>query len=595
MNHRILQELFEAAAVEHAERPAVITAAKSVNYAELNARANRIAWTLKEAGLQPGGIVALVFDSSIEYICALLGVLKTGCAFMPIPRNIPAPRLAKVFSHTRPGALIGSATEADLLCTLLEDLPLPVPVTVLLDHQGQPEIHGKEPGQPAITLAHDNPPSLATADAGAYVIFTSGSTGEPKIILGVQKSLCHFLHWERQEFALDASLRTLSLAPPTFDVSLRDLLLPLSCGGAVCIPDPAVRQNIPALVRFVRAHGVNLIHCVPSLFREITRHLVADDPTGFAGVNHLLLAGEPLYGADVIRFREGTEGATELVNLYGPSETTLAKLFFRIGDEPLAPGQIVPVGRPINNTAALLLKNGRLCKIGEVGEIHIKTPYRSGGYLGAEELNAQVFIQNPLSDTPDIIYKTGDMGRYRPDRAVDFIGRLDRQVKLRGHRVELPEVEQAVAAIDTVRQVYVATHLREGLVDGLICYFTADTTLETAQLSASLQGNLPDYMIPAIFLQLEKFPLNLHGKVDPQRLPKPEALLYQQDAYVPPQTATEKQLAALFATTLGLERISVDSSLLAAGANSLTMIKLAGSLYRELGVNVDIATIFAKP
>ncbi|AMV71115.1 surfactin non-ribosomal peptide synthetase SrfAA [Desulfuromonas carbonis] len=593
MDRPILQHLIEASVAANPDAAAIIEATGVVSYGELNRRANRIAWALKEGGLAPQGIVAIALPSSAAYVAAQLGVIKAGGVFMPIPLDLPGSRLAQVFRPNTPAALICAEADAAALLPRLCELPASPPLLLLgtvpdtlLWHQTSP---------PDTPLPEENPPVTVDAEGAAYVVFTSGSSGEPKIILGSQKGLCHFLAWERQEFGLGATLRTLSLAPPTFDVSLRDLLLPLTCGGAVCIPDAATRSQIPELVRFVRASGVNLIHCVPSLFRELTSHLAEQEPDGFAGVNYLLLAGEPLYGADVLRFRQAVGGATRLVNLYGPSETTLAKFFFRIDDEPLESGQIVPVGRPLPNTAAIILKGERLCKIGETGEIHIKTPFRSKGYLGAPELNARAFIQNPLSATPDILYKTGDLGRYRPDRSVDFVGRVDRQVKLRGHRVELPEVEMAIAAIAGVRQVYVRPNLRDGLVDGLTCYYTVATPVSREEIVAALRQRLPGYMIPAFFLQLEKFPLNLHGKVDANRLPKPEELLCRQEDFVPPRTPRERAVAALFAATVGMERISIDTSLLEAGANSLTLIKLAARLYRELGVQVEVATLFARP
>ncbi|PLX85043.1 MAG: hypothetical protein C0614_04725, partial [Desulfuromonas sp.] len=503
MNHRIIQDLFERSVATGGGRPAVIEADLCLSYTELNRRANRLAWVVKDAGVSPNGIVAVAQGAGAGLIVSELASLKAGCAFMPISLQTPQARLAIVLQRARPQALVAPLEDADLIAGLLAASDNPQLTTVLVDRSGAFfTLGGDGVLQQVLPAREDNPPSLAEPDSGAYVVFTSGSTGEPKIILGLQKSLSHFLHWEKGEFDLGPELRTLSLAPPTFDVSLRDIYLPLLCGGAVCIPDPATRQNIPALVRFVGQQQVNLIHCVPSLFREITSHLQQHDPEAFQGVDYLLLAGEPLYGADVLRFRQATTGKTRLVNLYGPSETTLAKMFFRIDGESLAPGQIVPVGSPISNTAVLILKGNRLCKAGEPGEIHIKTPFRSRGYIGNDQLNAQVFIQNPLSDTPDILYKTGDMGRYRPDHKVDFIGRIDRQVKLRGNRVELPEVEQAVAALDKIHQVFVRANLKDGLVDGLTCYYTAQEKISREELVVGLRKSLPDYMIPTFFVQL---------------------------------------------------------------------------------------------
>ena len=327
----------------------------------------------------------------------------------------------------------------------------------------------------AVTVA-DHPDTeaepVAHEDGGCYVMLTSGSTGEPKAILGCHKGLSHFVHWEVGELGLDETVRASQLAPTTFDVSLRDIFVPLLAGGTVCIPDTETRQSGRLLLRWMEDARVTLIHCVPSILRLLLREMEAEPGGRLPAVRHLLSAGEALYGADAIRWMDATEGRAELLNLYGPSETTLAKLFHRVTERPAEPNAVLPVGKPISNTAVLILNDGALCAIGEIGEIHIDTPFRTLGYYGDPELTRKAFIPNPLAPSGGPIYRTGDLGRYLPDRSVEILGRTDRQVKVNGVRLELWEIEKGAMACDAVDRCVVVGQAHGARETSLACYYT---------------------------------------------------------------------------------------------------------------------------
>jgi non-ribosomal peptide synthetase component F len=263
-------------------------------------------------------------------------------------------------------------------------------------------VDGTEQAQNAEDFSVNDLEAVADPDGGCYLLFTSGSTGEPKAILGRHKSLSHFIHWEIKEFQLDHRVRVSLLAAPTFDVSLRDIFIPLLTGGTLCIPSSATRSSASGLFAWIRTAQLHLIHCVPSLFRLISRELAhqPDPRTALPDLQTVFLAGEPVYGQDVREWYSLTGERPVLVNLYGPSECTLAKAFFRIPDSAWEPQTIIPLGQPIANTALLILRNNRLCGIGERGELYIKTPFLSKGYYKDEALGSAVFVQNPLNPEP---------------------------------------------------------------------------------------------------------------------------------------------------------------------------------------------------
>jgi non-ribosomal peptide synthetase component F len=340
---------------------------------------------------------------------------------------------------------------------------------------------------------------------------------------------------------------------------------------------------------------LTLVHCVPTVFRLL---LKACETRGevdgvLPDLRYILLAGEPLYGSDVMRWHELFGDRIELVNLYGPSETTLAKAFHRIRETPAEPDQVMPVGKPIANTALLILQDQRLCGIGEIGEIFIKTPFATKGYYRDEALTTASFVQNPLrDDVPDRVYKTGDLGRYREDRSVEVLGRLDQQVKVRGVRVELAEIEAAVRTHPAVDLTAVVAHRGAQYDYTLVCYYTAERDIGVSELRQHLQGYLPDAMMPSMFTQLAELPQHLNGKIDRRALPKPEALLYDNGAYEAPESDIEMRLAKLWGEHLGLERVGVNHPFFEVGGNSLQAVHVLSGIYREFGVDVSLRDFF---
>ncbi|MBF0411478.1 MAG: amino acid adenylation domain-containing protein [Desulfamplus sp.] len=653
MNKKILHRVFEHIAENFSDRIAVEEAYKeeqqgnqqrTITYRELNAGANKIAHALEEIGVKEDVVVGLSLPGGIDYIIATLAVLKVGGVFMPLDADAPPKRLEFMLRKTEPHIIINR----DKSFTILRENK-----SLLNKNKSLTTINRE--GSSTVNLETDkfsdeNLEFTPDPQSANYIIFTSGSTGEPKAILGKHVSLSHFIHWEISTFGLDENVRASLFAPTTFDVSFRDIFVPLLCGGTVCIPQLDTMRNTPRLVDWLESSRITLVHCVPTMFRLIRKELKSrkavyelsktkekahkDVDNEYKSTDsyynplpemqNILLAGEALYGSDVIELMDLVGERIKLTNLYGPSETTLAKIYYRIKDKPVEPNRIIPLGEPISNTAILILKDNRLCKVGEIGEIHIKTPFCSHGYYKERELTAQSFIENPLTTEQDIIYKTGDLGRYLPDHQVEFIGRLDSQVKINGIRIELSEIESHLFAHKAIERPVVVAHAAAEHESKLVCYYTLKENVQSlkerdsvnsmkrddtdndsklvenidvnpASLRAYLADFLPSYMIPSFFVRLNEFPLNLNGKIDRRRLPKPEDLLYDRIPYAPPADEQERKLAAIFSEVLGIDKVGVNTPFFDLGGNSLNAIRIISRIFAEFRVEIAIRDFFENP
>lgn len=572
MSKLIPHRVFEHVAAANGTRTAIEQPGRAITYAALNEAANRAAHGLTEKhALGRGDVVALSMPVGVDYVVALLAVAKAGGVFLALDPEAPPRRQEQILSVANPVLVLSdksTAPESGLKVFTLAELSLDRP---------------------------ENPELTVEGDDASYIVCTSGSTGMPKAILGSQKGLSHFLHWEIGEFGLGAESRISQLAPTTFDVSLRDILVPLLAGGTLCIPPIDARTDSRRLLSWLETERVSLVHCVPSLFRQLTAELgAATAPRSrLPALQHLLLAGEPLYGADIQRWHALMGPRIQLTNLYGPSETTLAKAFHRIAETPDEPGRMVPVGMPLPNSALLVIKEGELCDPGEIGEIFIKTPFMSKGYLGAPDLMAKSFVQNPLTpDTPDIIYRSGDIGRYLENHTVELLGRKDQQVKINGIRIELAEVEAGILQHPGIEAAVVVAHRSARGTPGLTAYFMAGPALTGADIRQHLTDWLPPAMQPAHYVQMEQFPLNLHGKIDRRALPLPADLLYQDAPFIAPANGIETSLAALWGEVLELKKVGVTHSFVDLGGDSLKAIRVLSRVYQDFGIEVRLQELF---
>jgi mycobactin peptide synthetase MbtE len=596
MNKKVLHEVIEAVSQRHPGREAIRESRAGINYAGFQSWFTTISSALVQQGLQVGQPVGVYLESGIDYVSSIIGVNKAGGIFMPLELQYPVKRLQYILNVVRPSIII---TRESLRASLLEKLE-GVDASWLkqvfyVDRDGQLVIcedrKTGEVGEIDIDPATTAP--VVSGDDSNYLLYTSGSTGEPKIIEGCHKSLSHFMHWEVGEFQLDEHTRTAQLVPLSFDVSLRDIFAPLVAGGTLVVPDGETKLHGGRLVQWLQEEGITLLHTVPSVLRMMMREM-KESGKRLTSLQHIILAGEALYGRDVLQWRT-VNNNTELVNIYGPTETTLAKVFNRIGADAGEPNAIIPLGVPINNTSILIINNRTQCKTGAVGEIHIKTPFITKGYYRDEAMTREKFIQNPLhNEYTDIVYKTGDFGRYLKDGSIGFAGRQDNQLKIRGNRVEISEVETSILGMPGMEQVIVIPHKQSEGDEVLCCYYRGEVQ-EVSNIRAYLQERLPDYMHPSYYLYMDEFPLALNGKIDRRALPAPQELLEAQFPYHAPETELQSTLATIWSEVLGLQRVGIHNSFFELGGHSLTATKVVSRIYKTVGIDLNLKDFFDHP
>ncbi|MBD0260741.1 MAG: AMP-binding protein, partial [Cytophagales bacterium] len=484
------------------------------------------------------------------------------------------------------------------LLTTARGLNLHFGCIIVLGSQGQISM-GREDGTlvPATAGPEGNPDRVVGAEAGSYIVLTSGSTGEAKAVLGKCDSLFHYIKWVNAEFGFDTSHRVALISQITFDASIMDVWMAMTSGATICIPDFAARENIYKLIGWIEGGRISCIHCVPSVFRLITKHLksLGEEKRHFRSLKYVMLAGEPLYNKDITSWRSVVAEA-EVVNLYGTTETTINNTFHRIGAVAGNPAQTIHVGKPVDHSFILILNpRNKLCKIGEAGDVYIKSKYYTKGYYGNEALTRRQFVQNPLSDVPDLIYRTGDSGRYLADRNLEVLGRKDDQVKINGIRVELREIERAVMGQEGLREVALKVYKGSDLETVLICYYTSPEKIDPAVVRKRLSESLNENLIPPYIFQLDAFPLNINGKVDKKALPLPLELLKDEINYEPCQDPVEEKLESIWQEILHCSLIGRNTSFFRMGGQSLKAIQLISRVYKTFKADVSLADFFENP
>jgi amino acid adenylation domain-containing protein len=431
-------------------------------------------------------------------------------------------------------------------------------------------------------------------DDPAYIFFTSGTTGIPKAVLGCHKGLSHFLNWQRTAFKVGPHDRCSQLVGLSFDVVLRDIFLPLTSGAPLCLPD-VDREDPETLMAWMNREGITLIHTVPAIAQnwigQVRREI------GLPALRLLFFAGEPLSDALIRRSRETFPGRYEIVNLYGPTETTLAKCFHVVPDPP-QPG-IQPVGRPLPETQAWVLnESNQLCGLGEVGEIVLRTPFRTLGYANSLVETGRRFRRNPFRhDDQDLVYFTGDLGRYRTDGSLDILGRRDQQVKIRGVRIELDEIAAIISRHPEVSSSVVVLH-KDTEPPVLVAYVVLRNPARRLreELRVHATRHLPAVMIPTSFVFLERIPLTANGKLDRQALPPPEFIDNEtRREHLAPRSAIEAELTRIWSEVLGIGNISVFDNFFDLGGQSLLATRVVSRIRHHLNMECPLRLMFEMP
>lgn len=545
---------------------AVETGQETQSYRELFDRAEMIATALRRARVTESDVVAILVEKAFDWPAAVVGVLRAGCGYVPLDPQWPDERIATILTDCRPRA-------------------------VLVDTSSRVRIGA---GEKCIVIDRCRTSRAPHAvnwqnDSACYVYFTSGSTGRPKGIAGRRSALDHFIEWEIAALGLEPGLRVGQLIGLGFDPYLRDLFVPLCLGGTICIPPTKdVVRDGEQLSSWIEDARIELLHCVPSVLRTLLRSRSgAMLPTT---LRHVMVCGEPLLPADVGRWFDVMPDSARLVNVYGPTETTLAKFFHFVTPDD-AGRRIVPVGKPIPGATGLVVdSNGRACPPGLTGEVWIWTPYGSGGYYRRPALTSEVFIPSPFGEPSVVpIYKTGDFGRSWPDGTIELVGRRDGQVKILGNRVEVAEVEAALATVPGVTNVAVVARDGSTGEKQLIAYVVGRT--EAATMRAHLRRRLPDHMIPAMFVSLDTLPLGPTGKVDRRTLAATE--VPQRKSSRAPVQADERRVCEILGQLLAVNPVSLDDNFFELGGHSLLAIRFISLLHAEFGRDLPLSVVMA--
>ncbi|HEX5748967.1 MAG TPA: amino acid adenylation domain-containing protein [Archangium sp.] len=562
-----LHHLVEAQVDRTPDAVAVISGTRRLTYRELERRSNQLAARLRQLGVGPEVKVGVCLERSELLVIAVLGVLKAGGTYVPLDPAYPSDRLGYMLQHTGVPVLL---TQQRAAGSLPEH-----PAHVLMLDEAQAQLDSLPAGR---SRAPVHPSNLA------YVLYTSGSTGRPKGVSLEHRNSVAFIHWALGVFSREQLSGVLAATSLNFDLSVFELFAPLSRGGAVI-----VAENALALPTLEARDEVTLVNTVPSAMAELVRGQGV--PTSVRTVN---LAGEPLTGA-LARLIHELPHVEALYNLYGPTEDTTYSTFVRV---PRDSQREPTIGKPLAGTQGYVLDASmQLVPVGVPGELYLGGAGLARGYLYRPELAAERFVPNPFSSTPgERLYRTGDRVRYLPDGQLEYLGRIDNQVKVRGFRIELGEIETALRAHPGVRDVVVVAREDSPGDKRLVAYLVAQPghTLVAMELRAFLKQSLPEYMVPSALMVLDKLPLNPNGKVDRKALPVPDQLQTSQE-YVAPRNETEQMLAQLWSEVLKAPRIGAHDNFFELGGHSLLATQLRSRIRTAFQVELPLRDLFEAP
>jgi amino acid adenylation domain-containing protein/non-ribosomal peptide synthase protein (TIGR01720 family) len=586
-----LHLLFENQVERTPDAPALLFGEECLSYRELNTSANRLAHALIAAGVRPDEPVGICAERSLEMVIGLLGILKAGGAYLPLDPEYPPDRLDAMLKDAGARCLLVQPRLAGRLPPFAgEVLPLTADAVAFWTPSPRPSPSGERElltssprpspsGERGFADAPTHNPAVAGAgDSLAYVLFTSGSTGRPKGVGVPHRGVCNRLLWMQDYFGLDAGDTVLQKTPYTFDVSVWEFFWPLLVGARLAMAEPGAHKEPERLIALIERHRVTTLHFVPSM---LAAFLEAPDLGPCVGLRRVICSGEAL-GADLQRRCFERLGAG-LYNLYGPTEASIDVTAWTClrDDDSVS----VPIGRPVANTRIHLL-DARLnpVPVGVPGELYIGGVQLARGYVSRSDLTAERFVPDPEGPAGGRLYRTGDLARYRPHGNIEYLGRIDHQVKIRGFRIELGEIEAALRRHPAVQDVAVIAREDHPGDKRLAAYWVADAgggaPPEGEDLARFLRSSLPDYMIPAAFVRMERLPVTANGKLDRKALPVPDFGGRFADRYVAPRDATEAVLARLFGEVLQVERVGIHDNFFGLGGDSISSIQVASRAHQ---------------
>jgi amino acid adenylation domain-containing protein len=577
---RLIHEIFEEQARNAPRAVAVMAGEERLTYADLNQRANQLAWYLIAQGLQPGGYVPIVMGRGLRMLIAKLAVLKGGGAYVPVDPGLPQVRQAFVFEDCGARLILSEGVSAAAVAE-----------TTAVDETLRWVDCAAD--EPAIRQSPVQDPQLVRRlPAPAYVMYTSGSTGTPKGVVvthhGVNRLVINNGYAD-----IRAADCVAYASNPAFDASTFEIWSALLNGARVAILPPAQVLEPQSLAQAIRHYGITILFLTTALFNQHA----AVSPQIFAGLRYLFFGGEACDARAVRRVLQ--EGRPQnLLHVYGPTETTTYATWYPVSSMS-EDATTVPIGKPIANTTVYILdKHLQPVPIGVSGEIYIGGAGVALGYLNRPELTAERFIQDPFVATPDArLYRSGDLGRWRKDGNIEFLGRNDQQVKIRGFRIEPGEIEARLMRHPVVKEALVIAREDAAGQKQLVAYVTGrdDNRITADDLRAHLKSSLPDYMVPSAFVLMDRLPLTANGKLERQKLPAPGLDAYAKPPFEAPEGQTEEPLARLWRELLQVERVGRADNFFELGGHSLLATQLIAHVRAMLSIDLPMTVIFECP
>jgi len=580
---KMVHELFEEQVRRTPSAVAVTHGGGSLTYAELNRQSNQLARYLRHRGVGPDQLVGICVHRSLEMVVGLLGIMKAGGAYVPLDPNYPPERLRYMLDDASPRVVLTQRRLKALLSVTRADI-------ILLDKKLK-----------AITRLADNdqPPSDlgSCPENAAYVIYTSGSTGLPKGTVMAHRSMVNLIEWHRKGFGTGEGRRVLQFAALSFDVAFQEIFSTLCGGDTLVLLDEWLRRDSRALTEFLNDERIDRLFVPPMMLQGLAEYA---DISGVSPqtLHDVVAAGERLRITPEILALFNKLNGCRLHNHYGPTESHVVTAL-TLGGDPSEWPAFPSIGRPIANTQIYVLNGQRQpVPVDVPGEIYIAGAGVACGYRGRPELTAQRFIDDPFRpDSGSRLYRTGDIGRWRDDGTLEYLGRNDDQVKLRGYRIELGEIEAQLARHLEVKDVAVIA--REDIPGDkrLVAYIArrGENELNIEDVRAHLVGVLPEYMIPSAFVFLQALPLTPNGKLDRRALPVPEHGAYVNRPYHAPVGEIEAVLASICQDLLGVERVGRQDNFFELGGHSLHAMKLSARVAERLRVHLSVAAVFKYP
>jgi len=574
---KTIHELFEEQVARTPDNIAAVYENRQLTYRELNEKSNQLARLLREKGVGADSIVGIMVERSLEMIIGIMGILKAGGAYLPIDPEYPEDRKQYILKDSGAKLLLVQKQTRDKTAYRGEKIEL-----------DDERLDAKD---------SSNLDPVSRPNDLAYIIYTSGSTGKPKGVMIENYSVINRIGWMQKEYKLTAADVILQKTPFTFDVSVWEMFWWSFTGAKVVFLNPGGEKNPHEIVQAISKYKVTIMHFVPSMLSVFMEYLKNNLEIRYIeSLKIIFSSGEALTLKHVEQFNGiiSENGGRKLSNLYGPTEATVDVTYYNC-TEDLKYKANIPIGKPIWNTRMHIVdRNNKLQPVGVTGELCIAGDGLARGYLNRPELTAEKFVTNPFT-AGQRMYRTGDLARWLPDGNIEFLGRIDSQVKIRGFRIELGEIENQLIEHEAVKEAVVIAKEEQDGSKYLCSYVVGDGQLTVTELREYLRKELPDYMIPSYFMQLEAMPLTPNGKIDRKALPEPDGKIDSSVEYEAPRNEVEEKLVKIWEEVLKVEKIGINDNFFELGGHSLRATSVAAKIHKELNVEVSLREIFKTP